>query len=492
MNIDNLNNPNGNQNPQNMETLNTNNNLGGMTPPPMPNAPQNNGYQPVSPQPVSEPTPAPINLQPEGMVMSTPEVQTPVNTQPEPLMGATLTPNSNLMGTPSGANNINMQQTQVLPNNFANPNPVQPGFTPVNQPMPMNNIQPENPNNFGIPNNGVPTPPNMNNGFTAPVDPNASKGKKSKGDKKKVTPLLIVLIVVLIAVVGFAVYYFLNTGKKVASKPVVLIKMVSWEKGEVLPTDINEYANITGVDPNSCTVDKNSLDINKVAMQKIAISCPGLSSPVEGQIEVKDTKGPKVISKDVVVTPNASVSLNDFVTTCTDASLESGECSVRQKADDVAIEELIKTEGEYSLNLETSDDYNNVTSFTAKLTVSAEAPESTLSCEVTNTGIEPTGNEKITVVYEYGITPTNTLYNSKRVITYQYKTKEEYDAAVNSLTDTDSVVRYEEKAKAIILTKEIAKESLPTEFSVESFPETLEEIMNFHQSENRQDSCSLS
>lgn len=485
MNIEDLN----NQQPNTDNSQNSiNQNIAGSVPPA---EPISNVSEPPAPQMTTPPMPEPqptinatsnippqapqINLQPEGMMP--PVNNTPQPSAPEPLMGATLTANSTLLN-----NGVNNQP----------PNPMDSGFN--NSTMPNNQINSNNafiqnqsnPFDMGV---GVPTPP--------PMDGSMNQGnnkEKKKKEKKIRTPLLIALIIVLLVGIGYGIYYFLNISKQNNNTPIVTLKLTNWELGEELPMNIEDYATITNVDPASCTIDKTNLNINEVSTQKYSVSCPGLSTPVEGTLEMKDTKGPDVLTKDLIIVPNGTVNLEDFIVSCKDPSLDDGVCDISIKEGQTSLEELVKTVGSYEIALVVRDNYNNATELTVNLKVDENAPETSLKCEKEVESQEL--NAKVTTTYNYGITANNTLYNVEKITTFKFETIEDYEAAKttyeeeNNINGLEGTAKFETAAKAIIITSEIEKEALAKEFSLEQFPDTLGQIVSFH--EERQDSCSLS
>lgn len=439
-----------------------------------PSAPDPMMPQPPTPNPEQTPPIAPqINLQPEGIVP--PVQETPQNQNPQPLMGATLTANSNLTGQ-------GMQQPSM------NPEPQNNPFGP--QPIEQNPFGVPDPslNPFGQPpmNGGVPTPPSM--------DPTPSKGgkqKKEKGQKKINTPLLITLILVLLAGVGYGVYYFLNSAKPKAS---IQPNLSLWEKGETLPQNASDYGIIAGVDASSCTVDNSKIKIDELGKYEYSISCPGIQNPVTGMVDVKDNKGPEVELKELVITPNGSVSLEDFIVSCKDASIENG-CTVKQSEEEDPLDEIIATTGTHTLTLIVEDDSENKTVVKATLKVDENAPQSTFSC---TSAIESETKATVTENIEYGITAENKIYNVQKIRTYKFETIEDYQEAKNTyesskkLDGKTGTAKFEEKAKAIILTYSIDLDDLKEELNVENTPETLDEILKIYNSTPEEEDCSLS
>lgn len=387
------------------------------------------------------PTPIPpvqenINLQPAGMVEPIPTA--PQNNIAEPLEATTLNAQTVMNPTPTPMNTSQEQSMNTM--NQTAPN------------MMNNNISGmQNPNNNIGMMGGVPVPP--------PVP----EGPQNKGKKKMInTPLLIVLIVVLVAAIGFGIYYFLTTSKTTAQPITITPKLTELELGSEIGTDASFYAQITGTVSSNCTVDTN-LDTAKVGTYEYTVTCAGKTSEKQ-TIEVKDTTPPQVEVKDVIVVPGTEVVADDFVDTVEDAS------QVTFKFDD---EVDTNTEGEYKVSITASDEYENTTTITANLIVTSDAPQTYMYCErAENTN----DSANATAQYRFGINDQGTLYNSQKIITYEFDNETEYSTAVNEIEENGSYDGYEGKIfmddtnYMIIITVDMDENTLATEFSLDTFP----------------------
>ena len=459
----NMNNESNNQNFNGgMENLNNGSNM--MNPNGVPNPtpiPNNQGFAPQNPTPIPNPTPMPeqnvgtgytensnptpippvqenINLQPAGMVEQMPAA--PQNNVAEPLEATTLNaqtvmnPTPNTMTSPQD-NTMNAMNQPVQ--NMMNNNPIG-----MSSPNPNNNI--------GM-MGGVPVPPPI------PEEP------QNKGKKKPInTPLLIILIVVLVAAIGFGVYYFLTASKTTAQPITITPRLTELELGSEIGTDASFYAQITGTASSNCTVDTN-LDTTKVGTYEYTVTCAGRSSNKQ-TIEVKDTTAPQVEVKDVIVVPGTEVVADDFIDTVNDAS------EVTFTLDD---EVDTSTEGEFEVSITASDEYENTTTVTANLVVTAEAPQSYMYCEGAENAETSTN---ATAQYRFGINSQGTLYNSQKIITYEFADEAEYSAAATEIEEKGSYNGYEgqifmdDTNYMIIITVDMEESELDTEFNLDTFP----------------------
>ncbi len=421
--------------------------------PPVSPMPANPGVVPsVSPTPVPpvSPNPEPINLQPEGIAN-----EVPVAERPEPLMGATLTANTPLVN-----------QEPVKPEPLENFN--------------TNNTISENPPTFG----GVPTPPN------APIlsDAIPAKPSKKKGGKKS---LIIILVFILVLGVGAGLYYFLNIAN--TSKVVVNPILTDWELGTPLTDNASDYANISGVDPSTCKVDNSAINVYIMNTYAYSVSCPGVDE-VKATLRVRDTKGPNVVLKDMVVKPNTTVLVDDFVSDCSDVSLTNG-CDVTISDSSIDLDELVKEAGDYEIPLSIKDDFNNETLMTAKLTVDENAPSLFLQCEVSKE-FETETMAAVQQSYEYGINDQNEVSTVKKTLIYQFESVEAFTSAKDKydsegkLDGLSGNVLFDEENLRIKLEINVDVANLKTELNASNDLKTYEDVAIYHETAN--DFCSLS
>ncbi len=392
------------------------------------------------------PPPETINLNPEGVASA------PAPTPPEPLMGATLTSN-----TPLTNQNLNNQMTYTSGQNNINS---------------LDNSQ----MSFQTPITSVPETPN-----SLPPEPTSKKGKKGRKS------LLIIIIFILIMAIGFGVYYFLNMGKTTAPAINITPIFQNLELGDSIPTEPAKFVTVTGLDINTCTVNSSEINNKKIGNYNYSVTCAGRT--VTGTVTVKDTKGPVVKLKTLRVTPNTTVTLNDFVVSCTDPSLSNG-CNDIKIKEDIDLNEIIKTPGTYNFTLLVSDDYastspseeeTHITEAKATLIVDENAPSLTITCSLKNNNIKTT--------YEYGLTAERSISLIEKTTTEEYEDEQTYTEAKEKLPNTSDATTDDEE-QTITTTEEYTMDKLMTELKLENAFTGYEDIFSYH--ENAGYTCSLS
>lgn len=399
-----------------------------------------------------------INLNPEGKVEEVPTNIEPEN-KVEPLMGTTLSSTSNI----NLNNNVQSTSVNQIPENNMN------NFNQPNQPNQMDNLNQASQinsvnqmSNFGTPNNidmmGVMAPP--------PIEEPSSNNKKGKKGGNKKTLILILVIVLIFAVAGGLYYVLVISKNKVNSSINIVSKVDHLELNDEIELDkASSYVTVTGYDINSCTV-KQDIDITKVGKYHYSVTC-GSKTLENKEIEVKDTLAPVVEVKEVIVTPNTTITPEDFIENIEDASV----CTSKFK-DDVNTENI----GNYTVEIEVSDAYENTTVIEANLIVSENAPASYLICESDDTESENKTS------YRFGIDKDGNFFNAKKVITYTYDTNEAYQAAKKEYDDTKTLnglngqASFNSKNKEITFTINETQDELKEEFNLDAFPTVDSEI----------------
>lgn len=446
----------------------------------------NNNIESLNTTPISTPipnnnvvTPAPNNNQvvnqiPNQNFNSTENMVTNPNVQ---------NPNMANMNTYNPVNNgsINLQPAGIVPpnNNDLNNNIVEPlQATSLNSQTVMNpNNNMNNSMNYGQPNNFNQPINNPNNNIGmmggVPIPPSIPEEPKSKKNRKPInTPLLIILVVVLIACVGFGIYYFLTTSKSKTPAITITPILTNVELGKEIANDPSLYAKITGVSVSSCTVNTN-LNSSKVGTYEYTVTCGNKTSPAQ-TVVVEDTTPPIVETKEVIVVPNTPVTAEDFILNVEDASYDLKDDTTKPTIEFEDGETVdTSSEGEQNLSIVVSDVYENEIAVKVKLTVSNNAPQEYMYCETTlNTEVNATAN----ATYRFGITSLGELYNSKKVITYEFEDEETYNNAVKEIEETGKYDNYEgsvfmdEQSYTITITIDLTNDDLLKDFDLDSFP----------------------
>lgn len=344
-----------------------------------------------------------------------------------------------------------------------------PNNGPVIETIPMNNIteqqttiEPQietietlDTTTFSAPQNPEPQP--IADNFNAvPTPPEITENKKNKKKNNK-TLLYILFVLVLIAAVGFGVKFFLTNAKKNAPGKEIGIKEVKLELGAEITNNIDDYATITGYNKAECTIDKSGISTKKVGAYKFYITCSG--QKVEGTAVVDDTTKPEVIMNEVLVAPNANITVNDFISSCVDAS----KCTYKFANEDT-VKTALKAAGEYKIEIIISDEYNNESTVTANLIVSNEAPVRYLTCTGPSEDIDEI-YATLTNSYKFGISSANNIYGIVKNAEFKYSEVDDYNKAKNSYNEKDGIhnikgeASFSEKNKTItIKSKETLKE----------------------------------
>lgn len=292
-------------------------------------------------------------------------------------------------------------------------------------PQPTIESVPQNMDGFIAPQDDfskVPVPPVLDDG----------KPKKQKKEKKIKEPkestgsggsktIIFLLILVLIGAIGFGVYYFLSMTKEKATSISIVTKEVRLELGSNLSTNLTDYATVTGYDTNNCTLDLTNINIQKVSTYKFSVTCGKVTQ--DGTIIVDDTIAPNVVANDLVLLPNSSLKVGDFIESCEDSS----NCTYRFSED---IEDKLSKIGEYDIQIIASDSYNNETVVNAKLTISRNAPVRYLTCVSKEQELESIPASMVHT-YRIGITSNETFFNAVRTTKFTYHSLEDYRAMVS-------------------------------------------------------------
>ena len=224
-----------------------------------------------------------------------------------------------------------------------------------------------------------------------------------------------------------------------------------------------------------------------------SITCPGLREPATETLRVKDTKGPEVKVKDLIVKPGTEVLVEDFIAECTDPSV-ADECEISLSDESDSLEDMVKEEGEYTVKITARDDRENSTEVEATLTVSKDAPSTYLSCKLSK-DFETTTNGTVTVSYDYGANDNNELVSVVKKVTYKFKKQSDYDATKTEYEENktlDGIVgkeTFDDNAKTLVIEVEIDPSDIQEELESDTELKTYEDVAIFH--ETAGDSCSL-
>ena len=381
---------------------------------------------PVAPVSETPAAPAPINLQPEGVV-----VPPPVNTDTnagvvEPLMSTSL-------------NDVT---------SFQQPGPITDSSVPV-APMPPSSDANNQIGTIG----GIPTPPPL---------PTEADAKPKKGGSKI---LIIILAVVLALGVGFGVYYFLVLAKD-KNKSITPI-LDTLELGSTIDTSLVPlYVRLSGYTSADCSVT-TTLNPSEFGTYEYTVTC-GKNS-VTSRVEVKDTKAPEVTLREVAVVPGTSVSPEDFVASSYDASEITYSFESEDDYSDM-------DEGSYDVNINVSDAYDNRQTYTGKLVIAENAPEHYTVCT------SSAQNNNYQTGYVFGISSDGSIYNVVQSNVWTYNDANEYQTAVSSYRSTNSLdgisgnAVMDANAFTITIETDTTVDAIVTELALDDTPSTEDDL----------------
>ncbi len=267
--------------------------------------------------------------------------------------------------------------------------------------------------------NAVPKPP---------IFDKESKEKK-KGQSKI---LLMILIILLIGAIGFGIYYFLIVAKNKTFASGITTKELKLELGDELSTNIDDYANISGIDKKDCKLDTKEILMNKVGAYKFSVTCG--NKVVEGTAKVDDTTKPELILNEITVLPNATLNVTDIVENCIDASM-----CIYKFNDEAAVNEALKTIGEHEIEINASDEYNNESIIKTKLIVSKNAPTKYITCTVSSTENIEELSASLTTSFRFGVDSNNNFFNSVKSSEFKFNSKDSYNSIKNNYNETSGI-----------------------------------------------------
>lgn len=436
---------------------------------------------------VETPSPSvtPNTLSPQTPVSPTPQVEpTVAPTQPTPPVA----PATNINAASTTPVEPTMQPTNIAAQPLEQPVSTEP----VAQPIPGTSATPYTTATSLTGNTvGVGTPAvgqdNLNtNGFVEPnkvqnigqVPPSntVNNNKTKKGMNKT---LFVVLIIVAIAAVAFGVYYFLS----ISNKAKVTLKEVNIGVGETLSDNIKDYATISG-DASSCTLNTRNINVQAIGTYPFSITCGG--DVYEGTANVVDMLPPvATLNNAIYKTINSTVTVDEFVTSCTDAS----NCTTAF-TNEAGVADYLKTAGgPYSVEISAKDDAGNETIYTSNLYVTpyqiklfkdCESPSS----EVSGYQVTKTTRDYLPIGYD-----ANRVYSylgvSQRIYTYVFADNSEYTSVIGDKPQTltfdgiTGAATYDDENQTITIYTDLSIDTLNSEANG-AFPTTFVEINTYY------------
>ena len=268
-------------------------------------------------------------------------------------------------------------------------NPVPP-VEPVSPIPPVDSVTPVGPVSYDIPQamDQFNTTPVFNEIGTVPPIPDnpipmpVVNTPEPKPKKKMNKTLFVLIIVLLIAAVGVGVYIFLNVSNKTTT-PNVVLKNVEIELGSEVSSNIEDYATFNGIASSSCTLDTSAISTDTLNQEyDFTIVCNGVT--YTGKAKIVDTTAPIVEVKEVTVQVGTTVSPEDFIASCSDAS----ECSYQFKNEATVNGYLTQAGTDNAVEIVVTDEAGNTANVTALLNVTVdEVPTVYLRCTLDNVSL---------------------------------------------------------------------------------------------------------
>ncbi len=381
--------------------------------------------------------------------------------------------NNNEGLNPISLGSVNSNPTQPIEN--LNNSPVE-NIDPVPPVEPVQYDVPESINNFNPTPvfNDIGTVPPSNQGEIPPIE--------QKPKKKQNKLIFVLIIVLLIAAVGVGVYIFLSLSNKPGAVQVIP-KDVEIEAGSEVSTNIQDYATFTGVNSANCSLDVSNITDTSVVGAQYAFNITCGANTYNGTAVVVDNEAPVVVLKEVLVQVGGSVSPQDFIDTCTDAS----ECSYAF-SDEETVNGYLQSAGNYHVELIARDEAGNEVSVTGTMIVTLDeipvTPSLYLSCAMNNETIN------------FGIVDNHFASDASRVYAFTFDSINEYNTFKAS-NENKSQIAYEnivgqpsfdDQTQTLYLTQTLSKAQLDQEEG-RSLPTAYGELRAYYVNNGYQ--CSL-
>lgn len=330
------------------------------------------------PEPLNETEPFVANTldqmpQNPGVVGNTVPNPTPVNPTPgmnvNPSMGPT-EPNPTPNPVPNSVPNPNMGPTSFTPNNLG----------PIEQPIPGTTYAA----NGNVNSNGFVEPNKVENIGTEAPQPQNNKEKKPMN---KI--LFIIIIIILIAAIAYGVYYYLSLGKRKTNINVTTNNL-QLSVNDVLSSNINDYATITGTDPKNCVLSTSNVDMSMEGNYEYTVTCE--DNVYRGIITVTNNNIPTVTTKEIITgvatdtTTSPTYEAIDFIE---ENSCTANNCTYTF-AENYDFSSLLKVTGNYSINIVITDDAGKTGNAVANLIVLDQPIRLYLNCTKTDDNVVTT------------------------------------------------------------------------------------------------------
>ena len=330
-------------------------------------------------------------------------------------------------------------------------------------------------NTIGANNNFTPSS-NINSFTNSNKVENIGGIPPQNNDDKKKKPmnkiLFTVLIIALIGAVAYGVYYFLS----VSNNTVKLTpKTLNIGIGETISDDIKEYATITKGNASTCNVNTRNVDTSTIGEYEVTITCG--KNTYKSKVVVSDKTAPVAELNMVFKTINTSVTVEDFVKSCSDAS----NCKTNF-ADEAKINEYLATAGgPYEVAIAATDDAGNTANYTTTLYVTSE--DIFLFANFSSTEENLTEYKAKKVINDiFAINRGLTFLNvARRDYKYTFENETDYNEVVKDKASTitfdgvTGIASYDDNNLSLQISTDLSSATLSNENNG-SFPTTYQEI----------------
>lgn len=247
--------------------------------------------------------------------------------------------------------------------------------------------------------------------------------KEKKGFGKVIFALVVIL---LIAGVAFGVYYYLNLAKN--NDVLVNFKKVVSTVGEPLPTDVKEYADFVGINPETCVLDNSKVDIENPGSYDYTITCN--KKVYNGKIDISEPTDFHVRTKTVYRTIGEEVTPEDFIEECSNT-----ECTYEFQNPEAVKEHLTKIGGPNDVVIIATSAGVKV-EVGASLVVTDEPIVTFLACTSAESAVE--GYNAVKSVTDTFAIKNGAIHAGITVREYKYRfaNQDEFDKGLESYTET--------------------------------------------------------
>ena len=194
------------------------------------------------------------------------------------------------------------------------------------------------------PQNINPMPGFENSNVIGTTPPVSLEPEKKPAQKKSNKTLFVIIIIVLLFGVGFGTFYVLKYTDLLNNKPTIQIdaKDLQFDLGTTLPTNISDYATITGTDVRNCTISTSEVDTSKEGIYNYQITCGEIFK--SGKVTIVDNTELEVNTVKIYKAVGDTVEAKEFID-------NANEGYTYEFVDSQKVTENLKTIGTYKVTI---------------------------------------------------------------------------------------------------------------------------------------------